>query len=191
MIDMQHKISGKKHALPPYEIRIISRGSQLKKIGAKALMDFINPFIDERAYITLQKKVTLKYEKKWLNESAAPALDDGSVVKLYLFIDGRIAGNCDIRKATVQGEEGNVSFGLAVSKEFRGFGFDELLLRKGIALAKKKFKPHRMWVDFVDGNRAAPKLYKKVGFVEAARMKEYYRHYGKWHDKVTMEYMGK
>ena len=176
---------------PPYKILVVSRGSQLKRIGAKALLEFINPIVEERAYITLQKKVTLKYEKKWLKESAAPALDNGSVVKLYLFIDGEIAGNCDIRKAVVQGEEGNVSFGLAVSKKFRGFGFGELLLMKGIAVAKKKFKPHRIWVDFVDGNPVAPRLYKKAGFVEVARLNEYYRHYGKWHDKVTMEYVGK
>ena len=177
--------------MPSYEIKVISRGSELKKIGAKALMEFINPIVEERAYITLQKKVTLRYEKKWLKESAAPALDNGSVLKLYLFINGKIAGNCDIRKAAVQGEEGNVSFGLAVSKEFRGFGFGELLLRKGIALARKKFKPHRMWVDFVDGNEVAPRLYRKIGFVEVARLKQYHSHYGRYEDKVFMQYSKK
>jgi hypothetical protein len=45
---MRRKKSGKKRALPQYKILVVSRGSQLRRIGAKALMDFINPFVDEK-----------------------------------------------------------------------------------------------------------------------------------------------
>jgi len=183
-------ISARKRTHPPYKILIVSQGRELRKIGAKALMEFINPFIDERAYLSLQKKVTLEEERKFVEESAR-ALDLGNAVKVFLFVDGKVAGNCDVRKSSVQGEEGNVSFGLAVSREFRGFGFGELLLRKGIAVARKKFKPHRMWIDHVGGNKIAAQLYRKVGFVEVARLKEYHLHYGKRHDKVMMEYVGR
>ena len=169
---------------------IVSSGAGLRKIGARALMDFINPFIEERAYLPLRKKVTLAEEKKFVKESAR-ALDSGKLLNILLFADGKIAGKCDIRKATAQGEEHNVSFGLAVSRKFRGFGFGELLLRKGIALARKKFKPHRMWIDYVDGNRVAARLYRKAGFVKVARLREYHLHYGKWRDKIMMEYRGR
>ncbi|MCX6770040.1 MAG: GNAT family protein [Candidatus Micrarchaeota archaeon] len=182
-------MQAKKRA-PKHVIRIVSSGAGLRKIGARALMDFINPFIEERAYLPLRKKVTLAEEKKYVAESAR-ALDSGKLLNIFLFADGKVSGKCDIRKAAAQGDEGNVSFGLAVSKKFRGFGFGELLLRKSIALAKKKFKPHKMWIDHADGNKVAARLYRKVGFVQVARLKEYHLHYGKWRDKIMMEYRGK
>ena len=172
---------------PPYKILIVSRGSQLKKIGAQALMDFINPFVEERAYLAIQKKVTLKEERKFVDDGAR-ALDSGCEVRIFLFVDDKVVGNCSVRQATLQSDNGNVSFGIAVSKEFRGFGFGELLLRKGLEVAKKKFKPHKMWIDHVGGNNVAARLYRKVGFVKVARLKEYHLHHGEWHDKVMMEH---
>jgi len=173
--------------VPSYKLLVVSRGSQLKKIGAKALMDFINPFVEEHAHLAIQKKVTLKQEMKFV-EDGARALDSGCEARVFLFVDGKVAGNCSVRQATLQSDKGNVSFGIAVSKEFRGFGFGELLLRKGIAVAKKRFKPHKMWIDHDAKNRVAARLYRKVGFVKVARLKEYHLHFGEYHDKVIMEY---
>ncbi|MFA6214256.1 MAG: N-acetyltransferase [Candidatus Micrarchaeia archaeon] len=172
---------------PSYEIRIISRGSELKKIGARAFMDFINPFVDEKAYLSIQKKATLKEEGKWLKKKAGD-IDSGDEILLLLFINGKLAGNCDARRGGLANQKHNAIFGLAVSKEWRGCGFGELLLRKGIAVAKKKLRPHRMWIEHDSENRIAARLYKKVGFVEVARLRHYTTHYGKYTDNCIMEY---
>jgi RimJ/RimL family protein N-acetyltransferase len=109
-----------------------------------------------------------------------------------LLLDGkRIAGMCDINRDPLQGREHNVSFGLSVASEYRRKGIGEMLLRKAIEVAKEQFRPHRMWIEYVDGNKTAARLYKKVGFREFARQDEYVCHYGAWHDCVLMQYKGK
>jgi len=176
--------------MPKYEIRIISKGSELKKIGVRAFMGFINPFVEEKAYLSIQKKVTLGQERKWLAKKA-DEIDKGEQVEVLLFIDGRLAGNCDAKRGALSNQKHNAIFGLAVSREWRGFGFGEMLLRKGIEVARKKFKPHKMWIEHDAENKIAARLYRKVGFVQVARLKHYAMHFGRYTDNVIMEYRGK
>jgi RimJ/RimL family protein N-acetyltransferase len=178
-----------KRAMPQYEIRTISRGSEVRKIGAKAQMDYINRFVDEKAYISVQKKVTLDEEKAFV-EKNAKAMDEGDLIRLALFVEGKYAGGCDIRKAAPLNMKHNVHFGLSVAKEWRGFGFGEMLLRKGIEVARKKFKAHKMWIEHDSENMVAARLYRKVGFVRVARLRDYCSHYGKYTDNCLMEYRG-
>ena len=175
---------------PSYEIKVISRGSELKKIGARAFMEFINPFVDERAYIAVQKKVTLKEEKAYV-EQTAKAMDEGGIIRVALFVEGKYSGACDIRKAAPPNMKHNVHFGIAVSRKWRGFGFGELLLRKGIEVARKKFRARKMWIEHDSENKVAARLYRKVGFARVARLKGYCSHYGKYTDNCLMEYRGK
>jgi len=179
-----------KRKMPQYEIRIISRGPQLKKIGAKAFMDFINPFVDEKAYLSVQKKVTLKQEREWLGKKAE-GIDKGEQVEVLLLVNGKVAGNCDARRGALANQKHNVTFGLAVSREWRGHGFGEMLLRKGIEVARKKFKPHMMWIEHDSENKIAARLYRKMGFVQMARLKHYNNHFGRYTDSCIMKYRKK
>ena len=188
MIGMPSARRGKsKRTMPQYEIRIISRGSELKKIGAKALMDYFNPIIGEKARVKLQKKVTLAEERQYVLEQAK-LLDKKLLAKAFLFVDGRIAGVSEIRKSAIPSESHNATLSIAISRKWRGFGFGELLLRRAIAEAKRRFAPKKMWLDTYGGNKIATRLYQKVGFVEIARLKDFHAHYGKYEDKVMMEY---
>ena len=179
-----------KRKMPQYEIRIISRGSQLKKIGAKALMEYFNPIIGQKAHVLLEKKVTLREEEKYVLEQAK-LLDKGQLVKIMLFVDGKIAGVSEIRKSAIPSEAHNAVFSIAISPKWQGMGFGELLLRRAIAEARARFAPKKMWLDRYSGNKIAGKLYEKIGFVEVARLKGYHCHYGESGDKVFMEYRGK
>jgi ribosomal protein S18 acetylase RimI-like enzyme len=85
----------------------------------------------------------------------------------------------------------NVNFGLAVSKKWRGYGFGEMLLRKGIKVAKKKLKPHKMWIEHDSENKIAARLYEKVGFAEVARLRHQTMHFGRYTDNCIMEYRKK
>ena len=168
----------------------VAKPSHLRGFTARDFMDFINPFAGEKAYIRIRKKKTLAQERKWL-AGIKKDINDGNHVRVLLVAGGKLAGVCDALRKSPEGESGNVHFGLAVSKKFRGRGFGELLLRKCIALARKKLKPHRMWIEYVEGNEPAERLYRKVGFVECCRLDEYVNHYGKWRDHVLMAYKGK
>ena len=153
-------------------------------------MEFINPFVDEKAYISIQKKVTLKKEKEYL-EKSAKAIDEGEIIRIALFVEGKYAGACDLRKAAPPNMKHNVHFGIAVSRQWRGFGFGEMLLRKGIEVARKKFMARKMWIEHDSENQVAARLYRKVGFVQVARLKGYCSHYGKYTDNCLMECVGK
>ena len=190
MSGMQHKIVGKKHALPHYEIRIVSRGSQLKRIGAKALLDYFNPIIGKKAHVLLQKKVTLAEERKYVLEQAK-LLDRKLLVKIFLFAGGKVAGVSEIRRSALPSEAHNAVFSIAISPKWQGLGFGELLLRRAISEAKARFSPKKMWLDRYSGNKIAGRLYEKVGFAEVARLKGYHSHYGKFEDKIFMEYCPK
>lgn len=170
-----------------YEIRLIKTGKQLRAIGsAKDFMDYINSFIEERTYILRDKLVTLKEERQWM-KNEMKILDEKNVLKVILLAERKIVGIAEARKGSMK-EKYNVSFGLLIAKEHRGKGYGKLLLKTAISEAKKYLKPHKMWIKYIANNSPAQKLYKSLGFVEVARLKDYVNHFGKWCDKILMEY---
>lgn len=171
------------------EIKVITKGSELKKIGAKEFMRFINPIVGEMAYILLERKVTLKQEKEWL-EAKAKDVDRKQDIVIALMDGNRLCGLCEVMRGRRK-ERHNVHFGLSVSKEYRGKGYGEMLLKRGIGAAAKYFMPHKMWIEYIEGNVPARGLYEKLGFMEVGRLREYVNHYGQWRDMVIMEFQGK
>ncbi|MFA5929512.1 MAG: N-acetyltransferase [Candidatus Micrarchaeia archaeon] len=149
-------------------------------------MDYFNPIIESKAHVLLQKKVTLRQEKKYVL-GQAKLLDRKHLVKIFLFVGGKVAGVSEIRRSALPSEAHNAVLSIAVSPKWQGLGFGELLLRRAISEAKARFSPKKMWLDRYGGNKVAARLYQKVGFVEVARLKGYHSHYGKPEDKVFME----
>ncbi|MBU0586341.1 GNAT family N-acetyltransferase [Candidatus Micrarchaeota archaeon] len=175
--------------MPKYEIKIIKSGREFLKIGtAKEFMDYINPFVEDKTYILMENPISLKEEKQWF-KNEIKSLDSGIVLKLILLADGKLAGISEGRKGTLKNKY-NVTFGLSVSKQHRGKGFGKKLLIRCIQESKKYFKPRKMWIEYISGNEVAKNLYESVGFVEVATLKEYVNHFGKWLDRVIMEYRG-
>jgi len=173
------------------EIRVITKGKDLLKIGSKAFKDFITPFVKEKSYLSVQKVPTLAQQKAWV-VARAKEIDKKAIFYVVLFSDGKLVGDCSAHLASErQSECHNVYFGLAISKPYWGMGWGEKLLRRAIIEAKKHFKPHRIWVEHTEGNLPARRLYQKVGFVEVGRLNEYDNHHGKFVDKILMQYKPK
>ncbi len=172
------------------EICVITKGKDLLQIGPKEFRDFIAPFIREKAFLNIQKVPTMDEQKKWV-KARAKEMDQKLRLKVLLLDDGYVVGDCDAFRKSIAGEEGNVHFGLTVSRAYRGKGWGEKLLRMTIREARRRFKPHRMWIEHMDGNRPARRLYQKVGFVEIARLDGYHNHFGRRRDKVLMQYKGR
>lgn len=172
------------------EIRIITKGKDLLKIGPKAFLDFIVPFVKERAQLSVQKVPSLAKERQWL-KARARELDNELAISVLLFADGRLAGHCVARRSELDGERHNAHFGLSISKPYRGMGWGEKLLRATMRETRLRFKPHKMWIEHVEGNLPARRLYQKVGFCEVGRLREYEYHYGRYKDKILMQYKPK
>jgi len=137
---------------------------------ARQLMEFINRFADEpMSGIIVNKKTTLREERRWL-AGRLKGIKDRETVMLVVESGGRIVGNCDVDRYRYK-KSHRALFGIALSEEIRGRGVGEAVMRKVIDLARHRFKG----LEFIDlsamnYNERALNLYKKVGFVEVARI---------------------
>ncbi|RME79144.1 MAG: GNAT family N-acetyltransferase [Methanobacteriota archaeon] len=167
-------------------IKVIESGEEFKKlVKPEDALEVINSLVEERAYILVDEKQTIKDEVAWV-ESNAKAIDKGTVVFVGLFDGTKYTGGVEARRKKWR-ERHNVDFGIAIRKEYRGGGWGKKLLLTAIDGAKKKLNPHKMWIEYIDGNEIAKNFYEKCGFVEVARLKEYVYYEGQWKDRVIME----
>ncbi len=171
-----------------HEIKIITQGKELLALKPEGFLDYVNSLFEEKALINVEKALTLDEEKEWLKQSAE-RMDRGELVMVLLFVDGRLAGIADAWSGAITLRH-NVTFGISVRKEHRGQKYGTLLLRTAIDYAKDYFKPHKMWIEYAEGNEIASRFYEKMGFVPVSRLGEYIFQYGEYHNKIVMEYRG-
>lgn len=127
------------------------------------LRHFINEIIGERAFITLEERVSLSDERKWLarqlreirggNEICLVAQANGSVVgetEISRRRGGkqaswRIAGIAQATRGWRK-ERDVVEVSISIARRYRGKGLGEALLRELIAAAKKALKPRVVYL---------------------------------------------
>jgi RimJ/RimL family protein N-acetyltransferase len=160
-------------------ISFLSRGD-----SAKELQEHINSLIAEDAPILLDKKVTLKEEKKWKEDKLAKQ-NKGNGFVLVARSDGKIIGTSgatqDIGRC-----RNNVVLGISIRKEYRRLGLGYLLLKENITQARKRLKAKRTYLSVLSGNRSALVLYKKSGFRKMAVFPKWILYKGKYVDQIFM-----
>ncbi len=165
---------------------VIKSGKRILSVNTRMLMNFINEFIDENAPIIYDKKISLKDEKEFQKLKAKEI--DGKRTIFVLCWDGKkLVGNSSASLEPHK-QSHNATFGLVVRKGYRGIGVGEKLLSMGIKQAKGHLKAKYLWLDYIEGNKPARKLYEKLGFKEVARLEGYVKHKGKHVDKIIMKY---
>ena len=174
---------------------IILKNGQIAEVSfisesdtAKELRSFINPFIEENAYILLDGKVSLKQEQEWLNGELHMQKKRQSYL-LVARINGRIAATSEARRERFRCRN-NVCLGIAVAMQYRGLGLGEALLKQNIFIAKKKLKAKLIYLTVLEDNKKAILLYKKLGFEEVGRLPEWVPFGGKRIDLIFMKYAG-
>jgi len=138
----------------------------LKKISK--FQDYINSLIKERAQISLNKKVSLKEERKWL-EGRLKNINNHRAVSLIAESDNIVVGNAGIDLRL--GSQSHVGeFGITIRQGYRGMGLGKYLMKEIIKLAKKELKPRPKIIrlSVFSTNKPAISLYKKMGFKKAA-----------------------
>ena len=170
-----------------FKFEVIKSGKRFLSIDTRILRDFINSFVAENAFLLYDKKISLSEEKDW-QKSRAKEID----AKTCLFItcwDGKVmAGNSEVRLDRYK-QRHNATFDLAVRKEYRGKGLGEKLLKLAIKEAQSRLKSKNLWIEHIEGNTPARKLYEKLGFREVARMDGYVKHGGRYVDRIIMQYI--
>ncbi len=109
-----------------------------------------------------EKKPSMAGEVRWFADAYARFLE-GKSVFLVAESDGKAVGVCDVIRKTSGRYQNHVGVvGLAVAKEYRGFGIGEALMREMIKKSRKKFDILTLGV--LINNKGAFALYKKLGF---------------------------
>jgi len=155
-----------------------------ERIHVREYLEYINAMIEEGAWLTHKKKSTMGEEKFWKRDVVSK-IRRGRLIYRVAVKGGKIAGASSAEKG-IGRNENNVSIGIAISGKFRGKGLGELLLRSAIAGAKEKFRPRNIFLTVAEPNKAARKLYGKVGFREVARFPDWIEDKGKYYAQLWM-----
>lgn len=154
---------------------------------ARAAMDYINAFADEKlSGILVDKKVTLKEEKKWLAH-VVRGNRKRAVVFLMAFIGPRVVGTCSIGKMQYRKQSHRAGLGIGVAADMRRKGIGEEIFRRSLQLAKKRLKGmERIELSHFSYNKRAHALYKKLGFREIHRIKRAVKEGNRYYDEIVM-----
>ena len=104
--------------------------------------------------------------------------EDPSSVMLVCFVDGKIAGNCQISFRTGLKDRHRASVAIALLEEFWSLGIGTKMFEEMIQIAKNRNGVRQMELDFLEGNSRARGLYEKMGFritgvkADAIRLKD-------------------
>jgi ribosomal protein S18 acetylase RimI-like enzyme len=144
-------------------------------------LKMINSLVEERAMLTIQKKVNRKEEKEYLEK----IIKNDKSIHLFLIINGEVMGNARVSmKDKTMSHIGEL--GISLRKEARGLGLGKKLFKEVMEKAIKKFKPRIITLDVYAKNKVALSLYKKMGFQKIGLIKEGTQYFGKYEDVIMM-----
>jgi len=151
---------------------------------AKEFLDYINSFIEEKAKILINKKLTLEEERKWI-EKALKEKRRKERIMLIAQEGKKIVG---ITSVTLKkGRQSHVGeFGISVRREYRGMGLGKFLMKEVLKLAKKRLKPKIIRLSVFANNKIAQSLYKKFGFKKIAKIPKQIHYKRKFVDEIVM-----
>jgi len=164
--------------------RVVILRDQSRRDTPRKLMEFINSFVEEKAYLLADKKYTLKEEKEWV-KSCMRQMRKKESIDLIMEHDGRIIGKVDARRDR-QKLRGNVLLGIAIKPEFRGEGLGYFAMKELIYRVKKEMKPANIYLTVISANNTAKRLYRKLGFKKHHTLKNWVNHYGAYLDEDFM-----
>ncbi len=157
-----------------------------KPSDARLLMDFINAFVAEpMSGLLINKRVRLREEKAWLKGWLAD-IKSGKGVMILVEADGRIKGNCTVSRLVWKSSH-MADAGIALSKDVRGRGIGEALMKETIELARKRMSGLEIiQLKAFAYNDRALELYKKLGFVVVGRVPRANKEGNQYYDDVLM-----
>lgn len=110
------------------------------------------------------EKYTYEGEKKIFEEWNSSEYD----YALVCLVDGKVAGNCQIRFNRNLKTKHRASIGIALMKEYWNLGIGTQMFEAMLGIAKSKPEVIQVELEFIEGNSRARALYEKMGFRIAA-----------------------
>lgn len=153
--------------------------------NAKKFQNYINSLISEEVMILMNKKLSLKEEKKAMKDF----LENNKKKNKVLVIaehDGQIVGFTDIGLDRHRRNHIGI-LGISVRSGYRGIGLGKYIMEEVIKLAKTGLtpKPKIIQLEVYVNNKPAIALYKKMGFKIVAKVPNQIQ----WEGKLIDEYI--
>jgi RimJ/RimL family protein N-acetyltransferase len=151
----------------------------------KSALEMINSLVEEKAYITVQKKLTLKEEREYF-KNIIKDTKKKTRIDLILDINGEVCGSAGVCLLDNGIRKHVGEIGIALKKNARGRGLGEKLFKKTIEKAIKELNVKIVTLFVFKGNKVAINLYKKMGFKKLGVIKNGVSYYGKLIDDYLM-----
>ena len=155
----------------PKEIRLKDgRAAVLRMPEPEDAADMIRYLTDTAA----ETEFVLRYpeECRWTLEQEQALLqgfkDNPDSLMLCCFVEGRLAGNCNLQFNGQMKFRHKASIAIALYREFRGLGIGSAMLGTLEDAARQRGVMF-LELDYIDGNARGRSLYEKMGFAEVAR----------------------
>ena len=156
-----------------------------RKGDERKMLAYINEMVEEKLYLSVAKKKTMKDEKKFLGELLRD-MKAGKKIALVFESGGRIVAVIETWKGSHEKNRHVCELALALSKDFRGAGLGNMIMKMLIDASRKKLKCRVARLSVFSPNKRAIRLYMKHGFRETGRIPKGIRHFGKYCDEIIM-----
>ena len=133
---------------------------------APQLLQYLRKTAEETEFLLRTPEecsLTLQQEEDFIRRSQE---SDSSMV-ICCFVDGVLAGNCDLRPHTKIKNKHRANIGIALLQEFWGLGIGTALFEEMIRIGKE-WGLLQLELEVFEGNDRAMALYRKMGFMTVA-----------------------
>ena len=126
------------------------------------------------------------YDEDWIDRKLANIENSIPLVAVH---EKRIVGSCTIRKSRHTRRKGVGDIGIFLHQDFHNVGLGTDMMKLVLDLAKRQGL-HRIGLEVIEGNKAAIRLYEKIGFeVEGRVRSSFIGEDDKYHDSIIMGLM--
>ena len=129
---------------------------------AEQLLNMIKQACGETDYLTRYPEewsITVEQEQRWINNFAVAE----SGVCIVCYINGIIAGNCQINFGCGIKTKHSATIGISILKDYWGLGIGSAMFEEMIEIAKER-GVEIIELGVIESNERALKLYEKYGF---------------------------
>lgn len=131
---------------------------------AEMLLNSIKTASNETEFLSRSiedwEKVTVENEEKFI----LSVRESLNTLFIACYIDGIIAGNCDITFKTGSKTSHRATVGIALQKKYWNIGIGSAMFNELIKAAKEHDGTEIVDLEFIEGNNRAKALYEKFGF---------------------------
>ncbi len=131
---------------------------------AAGMLEYIKTSCGETDFLSRYPEewegVSVENEEKWVKKLR----ESKSTLAITCFIDGGIAGNCEITFRGGIKMSHRATIAIAILKKYWDLGIGSAMFREMIAAAKAREGIEIVELEFIEGNDRACHLYEKFGF---------------------------